>query len=307
MDVKRVLLSKNGLATMALAKEFLKYPLGSKVPTVSDFCDNLKLSRGTVQNSLKLLTENKAIKLESKGHMGSYLIHKNIRLLLTFADITSIVGTMPLPYSKKYEGLASGLIVAMENIYDIPTSMAYMRGAKNRIGMLLMKRYDYAIVSKYAANEYLKTYNNITIVKSFGEHSYLSEHVLVLGNKDASNIEDGMSVGVDFDSIDHRDLTIRACEGKAVHFVPMEYSQILQRVMSGEIDAAIWNVDEIADKTIKVNYHKIQELDPIYSEAVMVVSNERPEIAHLLTDLVDVDTVLNIQKLVVAGKITPSY
>lgn len=67
-----------------------------------------------------ILQENGAIKLESKGHLGTFLIAKNTAILLAFAGITSIVGVMPLPYSKRYEGFATGLIVAMENQYNLP-------------------------------------------------------------------------------------------------------------------------------------------------------------------------------------------
>ena len=148
MDYHQKLLSKNGLSTMALAKEFMSCDIGSKIPTVSELNEKIGLARGTIQNSIKFLQDNGAIKLESKGHLGTYLISKNTLILLAFAGITSIVGVMPLPYSKKYEGLATGLIVTMENQYSIPASMAYMRGAENRIAMLLAERYDFAIVSK---------------------------------------------------------------------------------------------------------------------------------------------------------------
>lgn len=307
MDINKILLSKNGQAALALAREFMKFPIGEKVPTVTEFCEKLNLSRGTVQNSLKLLTDNQAIKLASRGHMGSYLIQKNTRSLLEFANITSLVGTMPLPYSKKYEGLASGLIVAMENIYDIPISMAYMRGAKNRISMLLSNRYDFAIVSHLAAKGYMEKYKNIRIVKSFGPYSYLSEHVLMFHDKKADGIQDGMKVGIDPDSYDQRDLTEKMCEGKDVTYVQMDYSQLLQRLLSGDIDAAIWNHDEILDKATKVNYQPL-DLDSLdNTEAVLVVNADKPEIVTLLSEIVEVETVLNIQKLVVDKKITPSY
>ncbi|MEG0577182.1 MAG: GntR family transcriptional regulator YhfZ [Bacilli bacterium] len=307
MDIKKSLLSKNGLATLALAREFMKYPIGEKIPTVTDFCDSLMMSRGTVQNSLKMLTDNDVIKVESKGHMGSYLIHKNTRALLEFANITTLVGAMPLPYSKKYEGLASGLIAAMENIYDIPVSMAYMRGAKNRVCMLLANRYDFAIISNYAAKSYIAKYGKISIVKNFGPYTYLGEHVLFFHNKNAKVIEDGMKVGIDFDSYDQKDLTEKLCEGKKVKYVAMEYSQLLQRVQSGELDATVWNRDAITTSMENINFQefKLDNLDN--TEAVMVVNNEREEISMLLKEIIDVETVLNIQKLVVEKKITPSY
>ena len=95
-------MSKNGLATKTIAKEFIKISLGEKVPTVSELSELFNLPRGTVQNALKTLQELEVIRLETKGHLGSYLIRKNTKLLLEISDIKGIVGTMPLPYSKRY-------------------------------------------------------------------------------------------------------------------------------------------------------------------------------------------------------------
>ncbi len=307
MDYQQLLLSKNGLAALHLAREFLKYSVGSKIPTVTDLGEKLKIGRGTLQSSLRLLQSTGAIKLESKGHMGTYLVKKNTLILLEIANITSIVGAMPLPYSKKYEGFASGLIVAMENHYNIPVNMAYMRGAKNRISMLLANRYDYAVVSRYAAEEFIKGNDSITIVKSFGRYSYLSEHIVIFNNQKAEQIEDGMRVGIDVDSIDQKDLTEEVCKGKKVDFIPIDYSQVLSRVLSGDIDAAVWNKDEITDKLVHVNYISVEREDDSDTEAVIVVRKSKEEMIALLNEIIDIDTVLNIQNLVLGGKITPSY
>ena len=307
MNYQQMLLSKNGFATMKLAKEFLKYSIGSNIPTITDLCEEMDIARGTVQNSLKFLQTNKAIRLESRGHLGTFLIEKNTRILLEFSGITSIVGVMPLPYSKKYEGFASGLIAAMENQYNVPAYMAYMRGAVNRIGMLLSDRYDYAVLSKYAANQFLKKNDSIMIVKSFGINSYLSEHIVIFHNKDIHEILPGMKIGIDADSIDQKDLTEKVCKGIDVTFVQTEYSQILEKVISGDIDAAVWNKDEITDKFVKINYIKVAQENSEDTEAVIVVSKDKPELAILLNEIIDVDSVVNIQKLVLDGKITPSY
>ena len=46
--INDILLSKNGLATKTIAKEFIKINLGDKVPTVSEFCELFSFPRGTV-------------------------------------------------------------------------------------------------------------------------------------------------------------------------------------------------------------------------------------------------------------------
>ena len=191
--------------------------------------------------------------------------------------------------------------------------MAFMRGSKNRISMLISNRYDFAIVSRTAAEEMIAEHDNILVVMSFGDYSYLSEHVIIFKNDKLKEIQDGMRIGVDYDSIDQRYLTEKVCEGKKVQFVSVDYSRILERVLHGDIDAAIWNKDEITDKFIKVNYcelkdtHELKQFKAAANEAVMVVSKSEPELVPLLQNIVDPTTVVNIQKLVLEGKITPSY
>lgn len=307
MGYKEILFSKNGIATYTLAREFIKYHVGDKIPTVSELSETFDLARGTVQNAVKLLQQSDAIRIESKGHVGSYLMKKNMTILLEFAGISSIVGVMPLPYSKRYEGLASGLLVTMENHYNIPASMAFMRGAKNRISMLISNRYDFAIISRSAAEQIIKEHDNILIVMSFGKNSYLSEHVIIFKDDQMKEIQDGMRVGIDYDSVDQRVLTEKVCAGKNVDYVHLDYSRIVERVVNGEIDAAIWNKDEIIEKFMKVNYTELNGYDSATDEAVMVVSKEESEMVELLKNIIDPQTVVNIQKLVLEGKVTPSY
>lgn len=307
MNYKEMLLSKNGLATLYLSREFLKCALNQKIPTVTEFSEKLNLSRGTVQNSIRFLQEKGAITLVSKGHLGTYLESKDTRILLEFAGITSLVGVMPLPYSRKYEGFATGLITALENQYNIPTSLAYMRGAKNRVSMVLANRYDFAVISKYAARQFINLRHDLKIIKEFGRYSYLSEHVLAFHDSLARTISNGMRIGIDMDSIDQQNLTEKVCLGKKIELVPVDYSQILEHIVSGRIDAAIWNKDEITDKGSTVNYVTLDIEDLGDTEACIVCHTESEEIIALLNEIIDVDVVMNTQRLVLEHKLTPSY
>lgn len=307
MEYKQMLYSKNGLTTMSLAKLFLTLEIGGKIPTVTELNEIIPLARGTIQNSIKTLQNAKAIKLEARGHLGTFLVNKNMTILLKLSGITSVVGVMPLPYSKRYEGFSTGIIVSLENQYNVPVSMAYMRGAQNRISMLLSDRYDFAVISKYAALEMMKKGDFIKIIKSFGPYSYLSNHIVVFHDKNAKEIQDGMKVGIDKDSIDQFKLTEHVCKGKKVEFVNLGYSQIIHKVMNGEIDAAVWNEDEIIDKLLDVNYIKIKPSDVSDTEAVIVVDSKKTEMAAIIDKMIDADMVLENQRLVMEGKIIPSY
>ncbi len=301
------LLSKNGLATVLLSKELLKYSIGDRLPTVTEFSSSLNLVRGTVQNALKNLTECGAVKIEARGHLGSYLISKNVSTLLEFAGIKSLVGVMPLPYSRRYEGLATGLIVCMENYHNLPIGMAYMRGARNRVAMVLQGRYDFAIVSRFSANNLIREGVPIEVILSFGEGSYLSEHVIMFHDRNCKEIKDGMKIGIDESSVDQTELTRMVVGDRKVEYVKVDYLSLVELIRSGMIDATVMNVDEVIDKKLNINFQRIVYPTKDNTEAVLVVSKSTPETAVLLKDFLDPATVLNIQKLVMEGRITPSY
>jgi predicted transcriptional regulator len=308
MDYADQLMSKNGMAVTSIAREFLKCQVGQKTCTVTELSEKLNISRGTAQSAIRTLEANDAVRIARHGHMGSILTKKNEGVLLGLAGIHVLIGAMPLPYSRKYEGLATGLISAMDNRIGIPITLSYMRGAKNRIAMVVDKRYDFAIVSKYAAAEFLSEYkNSIDIVQEFGEGTYCSSHAVIFHDSRAANIRDGMKVGIDMDSIDQSEMTKRACEGKKVQYCPVEYNTLLERVISGDLDATVWNEDEIKDKMTKINYRKIGIGDGSDTNAVIITDHQQPEIGILLHQTLDVETVLRLQKLVEEGKITPSY
>lgn len=83
---------------------------------------------------------------------GSYLVEMDNKALLTHVDINNVVCAMPLPYTRLYEGLASGLKAQFDGI---PFYYAHMRGADIRVECLLNGVYDMAVVSRLAAESYL--------------------------------------------------------------------------------------------------------------------------------------------------------
>lgn len=307
MDVQKMLFSKNGLSTRELAQMFIPIQEGERIPTVTAIHEETQLARGTIQNAIKLLQSSGAIILEARGHLGSFLVKKDMQILLQIAGVHTIVGVMPLPYSKRYEGFATGILAALKNEYQMPAAMAYMRGAQKRIEFLLSGRYDFAIISKYAARELQNSGVEIRTVKHFGKYSYVSKHIIAFRDLEVKEISDGMRVGIDYQSVDHVKLTARLCGGKHVQYIPMGYHQILEKLEANIIDAAVWNEDEITDKHLSMNYQPVPEEEEIDTEAVLVVSSSKPEMFNLLNEIIDVDVVRDIQKKVLDGKMTPAY
>jgi hypothetical protein len=309
MNVKTSLMQKSGIIVMKLAQEFIGMEVKDRIDTVANYSEKYETARGTVQGAIKLLQDNKAILLEARGHLGTFITSINYKRLLDFTDRNSIVGVMPLPYSKLYEGLATGLYKTMFNS-KIPFNLAYMRGARTRIDALKNQRYDFAIVSKLAANQSIEDGVDISIVIEFGLFTYVSEHVLIFNNPLKKSIEDGMKIGIDRTSTDHSILTLKQCEGKNVELIDLAYNQIISRVISGEIDAAVWNIDEIFERKINIKYYPLEQndLNNIDTEAVLVMMNDSKNgLKSFIERFLVKEEILTYQKKVITGEVIPSY
>lgn len=303
------LYSKNGLAAKYIAKELIAIENGKRIPRVSDFCERLSLGRGTVQGALKLLEQMDAIELESRGHLGTYLLNKDVTVLLEIAGVGPLVGVMPLPYSKKYEGLATGIVDAFED-HNKRISFAYMRGANSRLEALKTGRYDFAIVSRMAAEEAVKRHKGLEIIKAFGLGSYVSAHKIFFAAPSKTKIESGMRIGIDRSSPDQAHITVLECQGLDVEFVDVNYMQLFEMLQDNKLDAAVWNVDEVrsvqAFNSAQFQSERAQALATQTSEAVIIIDADRHAVKEQI-DLVDVNSVRRTQYMVERGQRFPSY
>lgn len=308
MDIKKQLLNKNAFIINHLAKEFMTKEEGDRISTVADYAEKYSLARGTVQSALKFLCELDAVAIDTRGHLGSFLTRIDYMKLLKVTDINFIVGVMPLPYTKRYEGLATGLYNS-EFAKKFSLNLAYMRGAINRLESLVQNRYDFAVMSKLAAKYYIGEGYEVDIVVSFGRNSFVSNHALVFTDKDQKKVTDGMRIGIDSTSIDHVLITKRLTEGKKVELFDMPYNVIKRKLSEGELDAGVMTLDEVKGKDINYHTKLVDQVIPDYenTEAVIVVKRDKKEIKKILEKYISKDTVLDIQKEVIDNKIVPNY
>lgn len=303
------LYSKNGLAAKEIAKKLIPIEEGDRIPRIDDFAQQLSLGRGTVQGGLKVLGDLQAVEIESRGHLGTYLINKDEYLLKEVAGVGSYLGAMPLPYSKMYEGLATGLIEVSDKKLN-RINLAYMRGSKKRIEALKARRCDFVVMSKLAAEEELKEDKTLHIVKDFGPHTYVSSHQIFLANADDDCIKDGMRIGIDYTSIDQSKITQLECEGKEIELVSVNYMQLFEQLLNGSIDAAVWNSDEVkaAEVLKKIDFRSKQAnlVSEKASTSVILMEKGQEEITKYLTEL-DKQKIVGIQKLVLENKKLPHY
>lgn len=303
------LYSKNGFAAKQIAMELLSSERGKRIPRVSDFADKMLLGRGTVQGALRLLEELQAIKLESRGHLGTFLLSKDSDLLYEIAGIGPVIGVMPLPYSKKYEGLASGIAEALCTT-NKKSGLAYMRGSRRRLDALKSRRYDFAVMSLTAAEEALKNCTGMEIYRTFGPNTYVTGHKIFFADGRPCSIRPGMRLGIDYTSSDQAEITLAECEGRKVEYVETDYMQLFSKLKAGNIDAAVWNVDE--SKTVnelnsaEFTSLRARQLAEKATISAMVVEEGRTDVKEQL-DIIDFSMVTSRQKLVESGAIFPNY
>ncbi|NIZ40099.1 GntR family transcriptional regulator YhfZ [Entomospira entomophila] len=298
---------KTGKAIEVLASEILLLNEGDQLPVISDWVERHHFSRGTVQNALHVLRERRAIQTQSRGHLGSYLTVIDYKKLQQFILNGHLRGSMPLPYSRLYEGFASGLY---DNFAcaDIPLSMAYMRGAKERIHQVIQGIYHFSVISALAATVAIEEGTPISILVNFGQHSYLSQHVLLL-NKNFSSVQSGMRIGIDDTSYDQQCLTKELARDYDLELIPILGQQIIPKILSGELDAGIWNHDQIIDQqysgiTVQMIHSPMTELS---NTAVLIGRQDNDVINTILRKNIDKDRVLTVQKQVVDGLRIPQY
>lgn len=301
------LLTKNGVAIIRIANKMLSFVPGERIPNVAELAEEMNIGRGTVQQALKKLEELGLVRLESRGHQGTYLVDIDLLKTWEMVSFDGIAAVMPLPYSKRYEGIATGLRQILEQS-GLRFNLAYMRGADNRIKNLLNKRYDLVLTSRYAAQQAVQDGKPIGIVINFGPESYVSGHSLVFRNETFDAIQDGMRVGLDFESIDQKTLTEKVCQGKQVEFIPVPYSQLLSYLQDGEIDACVFNSDEVQERYLNFKQVPISFIEQnSNTEAVLVSREEDVRVFRHLFSLVDTELILTIQKDVIAGVRYPNY
>lgn len=228
-------IKKEGLALVSMARYLIGERSGNRLKTIDELSDDFGISVGVVQHALKVLEADGAIIVERRGRNGTLLIDLNMPLLLQQADLGNMVCAMPLPYTKLYEGLASGL---REQFTLLPLYFAHMRGAEVRIECLIDGIYDMAVVSHLAAKSYLDQ-GKVALALNLGNGSYVDGHQLICRRGEQNNIR---RVGLDPRSPDQCLLTEIKFSGQPIELVELPYSDCIAHINRGDIDAAIWNL-----------------------------------------------------------------
>lgn len=299
---------KLGIAVNQLALDLLRCKEGDRIPPITEYQERFDTSRGTIQNAFAYLKDQDALRLINHGHMGSFIEKIDYRKLQECTVHKEILGAMPLPYSMRYQGLATALYrVFRPYVFNL----VYARGAESRMRLLDSGICQFAVCSRYAAQERIASGADIEIVVDLGEGTYLSRHVLLLGDRDARWVSKGMRVAYDTASMDHRRITDLVCRNiPGVELVRMHAHEIVQSIREGTIDAGVWNLDEILESGYTdLNVVMLDSLEDVgeFSSAVLVASKVENTLTALIRQNAQPYEIRKIQRQVRSGEIPTEY
>ncbi len=310
-DLFLPLVSKQGIAVIKLANLLLTHQKGDRLQPIQIYAKKFKTGVGTMQAAISYLQEIGAVALDSRGHLGTFVREINYPIIWSLIGQNHIVGGMPLPYSRRLEGLATGLHEAFDQA-GVALNLVYTRGALNRLQALAKGKFDFVILSRFAFNNATDYGLSIEEVMSIGTGSYVGQHIILLTNHDKQYIEDGMRVGIDPSSIDQILLAKEACRGIDVKYIEINYMNLMAAMQKGHIDATIWNQDDFYASShpfkaipliLKEQFTKAQE----NTEAIIAMGKGNRLLLQTLRSIVNKELIRDIQKKVMDNKLMPIY
>lgn len=302
-------MSRNGLAAMQLARRLLGLPIGAQLPLVRDMAAELSYGNGTIQSGLELLEQSGAIATRSRGRLGTFLESADRAMLWELGGLGTLSVAMPLPYSRRYEGLASGLRCALDDL-GVPLSLSYMRGSAERVAAVVEGRVDVAVVSGLAF-DVLSVESPLVALADLGPRTYVSDHGLLLA-EGRDRDQHGLRVAVDPASADQVQLVRQLFGGRDdVRYVETSYNQLDQAFQRGEVDATVWNLDEIDQHLTAAVTAEPLTTDPDgptrSTHAVLAAREGTERVPAALVAAVDLDLVRAVTDDVLHGRRVPAY
>lgn len=309
---ERSLLSRRGFVARQIMRQVMVLDEGDRIPGIDHFAHEYAVGFGTVRDALELIASAGAATFRRRGAQGTLLETLDWPVAWSLAGLPSVIGSLPLPYTKRYEGLATALHELLAQA-GTPTTLSYMRGAARRLEAVANGHADFAVTSAFSADRFCRSSSDaVSIVLRLPVQTFVSEHGLVFGESLRTRIRPGDRVGVDRDSLDQTLLTDMetADLGDEITLVEMPYGHILDALSQGEIDVAVWNTEEIVTPEISVQpLHSAaaRTLRGATTQAAIVVRADDQLTSCALTRGLDEDDIVQIQAAVLSGRRQARY
>ena len=303
----REMLSKEGIVTRRVALELCNVVVGQRIPTVSELETLCSASRGNVQKALRNLCERGAVALESHGQNGTKLTAIDLPALASVCGRDHLVGVMPLPYTTRYEGLATGLFTYL-SVEGMRSFITFQRGSEARVQMLLDGFANYVVMSRMAFDSYASRGCKVELALELPPLTYVGRHVLMARDAERSDWS-GARVGIDESSVDQSSLTRAFFADCDVEYVPVQYTHIVDMLLAGELDMGIWNEDDVHVRAADLERRPIDDpaLHGANTRAVIVTRSDDALTRRLIQALLSSEKIEETQRKVMSGELMARY
>ena len=302
------MITQNGECIIFLSRYLLGLEEGDRLLLKKELAHISKTGVGTVQNALKKLEDLGAVKLVSRGHLGTFVEKLDKKLLWKHSMYSYVRGTMPLPYSSVLVGMATGIHNSFPEEGPM-LRMSYIRGGRVRIQNLMDGLDDFTVCSLYSARNALKKYRDIRVFMEFDDNTYMGKPALLL--RKGVRLSDGIRIGIDKSSYDQELITRSVCRNYQVEFVKIQYNNLFYMMKHGDIDGGVWSLLDIGisefDGTIEPLRGNLVESGQGAGQAVILTSERSLPKMELVRFLLDKEKIEKTQRDVMDNKEIPNY
>jgi hypothetical protein len=299
---------KSAVLAKGIARELFKCEVNNKIPTTAELAGMFSVGFGTVDKAMNALKDSGAIRLQSKGQLGTILLEKNVAALWSIVDYGALVGSLPLPNTIEFEGLATGLLELFSENH-VTCNLTYKNGASLRVNQLLDNKCDFAMLSYLSAVRALEQHPNLRTICLLDDHSYYGDLIIIRRKGDLPEMGK-WRIGLDRTSYDHiasSDELFAQNEKINVH-----YGNIPYLIAEGVIDAAVWHSTQLVPAAL-IDQLTIQSVENLEAgsgksmSAVIIANENQKEVITILEEICDAKKIGMIQKEVISRKRSPAY
>jgi len=301
------IITQSGGCMARLSRYLLTLKAGDRIIPIGELAKNYKSGVGTIQNSLQKLEDANAVKLVSRGHLGTFIASLEKNILWKFCLYGYVRGTMPIPYSNVLVGLATGIYSSFQSD-DIMLSMSYIRGSRVRVKNILAGLDDFTICSSFAAQEAAKEDPRLKIAMEFKNNTYMGKPAFLF--REGVQLQDGIRMGIDDSSYDQEIITRLACRDFDVEYVNVRYNNLFLLMRDKKIDGTVWSTLDLEGRNFRGHILPVEEnKDQIdgTGKAVMLISESNIGKMIFVKELFDPDKIYRTQQNVISGKVLPNY
>ena len=303
--MKPTFYKKTGLATINIARDFYTMQAGDRVPTIAEYTQRFEVSRGIVQKAIATLEEDACIQTQKNGVKGTFVTGIDYEKLYPYTNWGSLTGTMPVPMTISFSSLTTAICEEMEKS-PFPFSFAYVTGSEKRLAALKEMIYDFIIVSKSSAERYLSENDFLEKAIELTGCVYSEPYVLYFLDDQKTEIEDGMRMAVDCNSIDQYTISQKLCEGKDVAFVQTPYASFSELLVKKNVDCFIYRRDgwynnfqpDLNQRVVELPGYPLEEV----TTPVILVNRENYGFKKLLCQYITVEKTHEKKEKVISGE-----